>query len=104
MSLSRAKNKSMVDLKGAGMDSEEEEPRQLEWKGLLRRAFSSKKRKKKSDSSSPRSSLTPLTGHGGVYSGVSYLKPPSPRYGKRPLGVSRSNPLEGNQASPHIHL
>ena len=93
---SRNKGKSMVDLKEASVDEVEDEPRILEWKGLLRRAFSSKKRKKKRDRSSscsPRASLGGQ-GQGYMYTGMSLLKPPTPKYGKRPLGVSRSNPLD----------
>ena len=87
----------MVDLKQASIDEDiDEEPRTLEWKGLLRRAFSSKKRRRKRDSSSsPRASLTPSDQRAGSYTGMNLLKPPTPKYGKRPLGASRSNPLEG---------
>lgn len=101
--LSRNKVKSLVDLKQASIDesskNEEEEPRMLEWKGMLRRAFSSKKRRKKrrdrSSSCSPRASLEGSEEPPGyMYAGMSLLKPPTPKFGKRPLGVSRSNPLD----------
>ena len=106
--------RSMVDLSSSVETADGEvEPRTLEWKGLLRRAFSSKKRKrKKPDDRLPQSPSLLLTRPDGFTRKVkpddvtgaersakltSHRRVTSPT--KRRIGLSKSNPLTVEQPS-----